>query len=375
MSSKSARNRTRYRRCSLEQCEARQMLSVAPIQSPQATLVSQSLAVQLAPGMFASELNSGGHIGGALLSSAGGQFSFTLTNAYGNIVIPLGSLSGPHLDWTPPLLTPDVAGEQFDVDPWRIYQPPNIDPIPRAPIVQPPSSDPIPAPQPISAPAPISVTDPISPPGTWPGPDPISNPQRYAPPTTNAPAATVSAPVPVVGSIFPAAQATAAGPSPASMAPGAATDGIASQRWLSATFSPAEEQRLDAATVAGNDLSPAVTRDLQARFALEPTRVTFQAFCVGANVELPAFGADAEPLSTSKPAPQEVNSGAMGQSLQMQDSVRPEATSGAMSRAVHDAAILDWDSPHQASQHLSSRATGLGQAFGGHEDSASDRGS
>ena len=190
------RRSTQRRRCWLEQCEVRQMLSVAPMQSPQATLVTQSLAMQLSASRVTSELTVTGNIGGALLSSTGGQFSFTIKNSFGDIVIPQGTINGLFP------IAPDAVGE-LDVEPWRVYQPPSIDPIPPAPINQPPadpiavldpiSVGPIAMPAPVSAPQPISASDPISPPPIASGPDPSSYLQRFVPPTTSAPTGQVCA--------------------------------------------------------------------------------------------------------------------------------------------------------------------------------------
>ena len=123
-------------------------------------------------------------------------------------------------------------------------------------------------------------------------------------------------------------------------------DGNTTQRWLSVSFSPAEERHLDAAALDGRYGSLVATCDPQARFALEPTRVTFQAFCVSTNPQSSALGVGTEPISTSKPAQRE--SEATEQSLQSHDEAQCDATSAAASAAAHDAAILDWDTPQDA---------------------------
>jgi hypothetical protein len=112
-------------------------------------------------------------------------------------------------------------------------------------------------------------------------------------------------------------------------------------RWLSATFSPAENQRLDSSTENIVRQAASSASDSQARFSLQPTRVTSQTFCMVAGAPVPVHDdiSPQVPLSAGEP---EINPPATPLRPQPPNKARPQSVEEASRRAIRDAAILGW---------------------------------
>ncbi len=240
-----------HRLIAVEACEPRQMLSAASVTADPAAFVGQALETRLssttltlghvawsastwspgAPGSQNLTLNY------LTLNNVADAVAGGMTNAYGN-----SSNVRPAIDKSTPsdlLATP--SGHTSDM-PWRT--------------------------------APVAGLDP------------------FAPPPTNTPSPRVDAPnggTPIVQ--LSSGLAAEAGATRWSSAPwfsgndGANTftrpmQDTAAPRWLSASFTPAEQQRLEALQGASSSEKRPSPRDPQAKSALEPTRLITQTFCL-----------------------------------------------------------------------------------------------
>ncbi len=300
------------RRFSLERCEPRQMLSVVPVSAYQAELVGQFM------GLTSTSITSNGNVNAGvwIVDFDNRVLALTTDNAFGGST---NAYEGPIL------FSAEFSGsaQLWNYELRTIIQPPTLDPI---------------APH-----SPVSAPTPNPPPGQ------ISPPERISTGAPIASALAVSAPI----SGF--ASATLATPKLNT------TDDGASPRWLSATFSPLEQHRLDAAVGDIHYERMVANRDPRSRLALEATRVSCQTFCVVSQANAPTLvdGIDV-PRAVRNPQdgvdPTHLPSQTLNKS-------RADATNVP---AVHDAAILEWEGPQSTrlSSPIPSTTNGNSSAAG-----------
>lgn len=305
-----ARNRLGYR-LSFEACEERQLLSVAPLTPPPPALVGAFAPASILFPSLAGSPTTGDNTMSAGFQLLDNSVQANVANSYGSISAAVdhyfstdGFSSGvPRSNVTPPVIQRPADGGT-----WQILQPPLLDPINAVP-------------PPILGPGPITLPMPELPGPIKVGPGAFETPAS-APVQTPAPA-----PSQPISPFVPWQPASTSGNEPQG------------QQWLSASFSPAEQHRLDATATGSQYAYAATARDPQARFALEPTRLSTQAFCTIAPP--PAVG-DGEASSISLRA----ETGPQKQSLwRPSDRLKLDAAWDAKVRAARDAAILQWDAP------------------------------
>jgi len=321
--------RNRLRHCfSVERCEPRQMLSVVPVAAAQAEFVGQTFEVRLISGTIISvdlpstfnrvsgvAAGNGPSIGGyiALIPDSAGN-AITTRNAFGSLYVV------PDFAAVPAGRTEVFSNWNDGYMPWQATLVPVLDPI------LPQQSSllllHLPASGPVFAPVSISFST------------------------------SIGAAVPVFA---PFAGSTA------TTVPSSTTNGVgdvASPRWLSATFSPAEQHRLDTSTADVPSKAGLVIRDSQSRLALEPTRLTAQTFCVVASAQLSTQTDGSERAVKSATGQPENRADKVQFRSQPQGQLRKaEARLGptlpSPLAAVNDAAILAWVSLPQSLQHSS----------------------
>jgi hypothetical protein len=311
------------------------------------------------------------------LTALGGFPVISITNDLGTSTTPAGitvsatggaATAGVTSGGLPPVTASDGG---LDGEPPGLFAPLKLDPILGHDPLTPPETAPIASPLPPSYP--IAVNGPTNPVST---PDPSgaskstpttllsSGPIEIIEPISAdipAPAARVlAAPAPgaITGMITVASAVTS---TTAANATSATTSAVSSYspRWLSATFSAAEEHQLDSQADESHFAQFLAARDPQARPALEPTRISVQAFVVA----LPELAALVEGTG-DQDALQAVQQ--HGIASQDRAAARHVAQAGGSSQpgawAVHDAAILEWDGTQQPARIAIADATQRGQA-------------
>jgi hypothetical protein len=133
---------------------------------------------------------------------------------------------------------------------------------------------------------------------------------------------------------------------------------LTSPRWLSATFSPTEQHRLDTSTPDMPSEAAFVTRDSQSRLALEPTRLASQTFCVVASAQLSTQTDGSErAVKSATGQPENRADKVQFQSQPQRQIQKAQARLGSTLpsplAAVHDAAILAWIPLPKSLQYLS----------------------
>jgi hypothetical protein len=132
---------------------------------------------------------------------------------------------------------------------------------------------------------------------------------------------------------------------------------IAGARWLSAAFTPTEQQHLETSMAQQSSNVNPVARESQSRLALEPTRLISQSFCVVASVQPSSPAVSREPAD---PAPTGLTEGGNGEApLRGQPPAPPHSAQGVVpstAAAAHDAALGDW-APADLSERVPSKST------------------
>ena len=351
------------------------MLSTAPVPTPQTELAAemQIFSVQLGSEVMRSDF--------ALIGSTG--ITTGITNSYGG---PLHTSGGI-------VIVPAITNGNQHEPPWAVIQAPIIDPI-GLPALQTPTHDEsaatiparptppayAPAAAPVNSPVYTPVAAPINSPVYTPVAAPVRSP--VVSPVTSHTVTPVAEPV--------SAPSPAANPDPANSrspivdtAPNLpssptrrepaserarlttlaapATDAASIKpRWLPATFTPAEQHRTDVQSFDVSDARASESHGSRSPSALQPTRVTCQAFCDAepTQVSLGAWSAE----FPSDPVRQQENSGADALPA-VSRFPGDDRTAPALQVALtYDAAILNWEASRESPGDVPTPANGSSPA-------------
>jgi hypothetical protein len=144
-----------------------------------------------------------------------------------------------------------------------------------------------------------------------------------------------------------------------------AVDEVAKPNWLSVTFSPDEQHRLDATKVDVRFERTMAARDPKVRFALEPSRVLSQTFCDPVAADSFGQGDAAEPSALPVPKP-----AASGDATQSTEQSPQGTTSETIAPAIRDAAILNWETSRAAGLIAPVAAHRQGRQSAGRQDTS-----
>ena len=310
------------------------MLSVTPVVPLDVQLINQSFELPLMSNVTIVKLDAGwssqnlpGGMSAITFNAAGGDAA----NMYGIA----GHLNGNDFIFTPTANQAIPMGRNdLGSDLWQRVKAPQLDPI---------SSNP-----PGLSPIRIDAGD----------AEMVSQPVR--------------APSAIEAGDMPTSPSTPISESPATISAersvGAVHDS-AKPNWLSVTFSPEEQHRLDATTVDAHFERTMAVRDPKARFALEPTRVTCQAFCDP--VAAPSSEQDDAAESPGLPV---LNPAATRGATQPLEPLPEGTTSAAIEPAIRAAAILDWETSHAAVLAAPPTTMRPSQRTAGRQESSFDAG-
>ncbi len=289
----------RFRRSWCELCEPRQMLSVAPAVSLETQLVEQGYQWQSTPTLSLAALQLSSSIqgidvlSGKFIAIDSGSAVIDGKNMFGDFGTTRAGL--PAVFNVVPAFSPN--GEPTT---WPTLKAPQLDPVNPTGL----------------APVRISTND------AGAGGLPIGEPAKGSASDASSLPSTSHAEFPTANlAVRPISSGDGAGP-----------------KWLSVSFSPAEQHRLDATTVDTHFERSMAARDPKVRFALEPTRLIHQTFFAPAAI--PSAGRDDAAELPALPSPKAADTDdatrAIHQSAQ-------DPAQGAARPAIHDAAIVDWD--------------------------------
>ena len=322
------------RRITFELCEPRQMLSAAPVDDSETAFAVHTFELNLTSFTTFVSNTGNGFSDGQFISLNDSTVASVHGNMYGGNTLSFGDAFS---DYFLLQATPHGIPQAAYNGAWQVIQPPQLDPFPSG----------LPGFSPIRHDAAESafVSFPISSPVSVNSNDPVTS--------------LLSSKTSVSGSTLK------------SESSGNVAGGGTRGQWLSATFSPVEQHRLDATTVDADYEQTMATRDPRSRFTLEPTRVTSQTFCVVANARSSGHGDKAEPTARSIPRQPDTSTGKALPVSQPRYKPKLEAAKTS-SPEIRDAAILHWESPSQPTLSVPIPAIGISDQVAAHPELSID---